>query len=130
MIKENYYPYTIKVLIEEGNVYYYAVTPEVLNGVECHGTNQCAATLEGQVVNYADNIAYISQDIDDLIATKILIGNDMQYFLSISEADKISINRKSMSWNEINSICESDLKGVFSESSSTRMSALIGRLVR
>ena len=43
------------------------LTWEVRNGIRCHTGMERAATLEGQIVSYADRIAYINHDIEDAI---------------------------------------------------------------
>ena len=59
------------------------LTWEVRNGIVCHTRGQQAATLEGQVVRLADQIAYINHDIDDAIRGRIIYPMDMP--LSISQ---------------------------------------------
>lgn len=59
------FPYQLEVYQQKTSIYYICISPEVLDGVKKHGTDLCAYTLEGQVVNYADNIAYLIQDIND-----------------------------------------------------------------
>lgn len=43
------------------------LTYEVRNGILNHNGNKVPATLEGQIVKYADRIAYINHDIEDAI---------------------------------------------------------------
>ena len=50
---------------------------EVLNGIACHTKGNEAATLEGQVVKYADHIAYINHDIEDAITAGVLLEKDL-----------------------------------------------------
>ena len=52
------------------------LTYEVRDGILKH-TNMKADTLEGQVVRYADVIAYLNHDIDDAIRAGILTENDL-----------------------------------------------------
>ncbi|MDP4152643.1 MAG: deoxyguanosinetriphosphate triphosphohydrolase [Bacillota bacterium] len=52
------------------------LTYEVRNGIACH-TNRVADTLEGQVVKFADKIAYINHDIDDAIRGGVLSVSDI-----------------------------------------------------
>lgn len=59
------FPYQLEIYQMRKHIYYICVSPEVLDGIRKHGTKQIAYTLEGQVVNYADNIAYLIQDIND-----------------------------------------------------------------
>ena len=48
------------------------LTKEVLNGIVRHTGDVLAYTLEGQIVRYADRIAYINHDIDDAIRAGVL----------------------------------------------------------
>lgn len=53
------------------------LTWEVLDGIANHtGSNQ-ANTLEGQILKYADRIAYINHDIDDAIRGNVLKFEDL-----------------------------------------------------
>lgn len=49
------------------------LTHEVLNGMDRHTSGEWAETLEGQVVRYADRIAYINHDIEDAISAGVLL---------------------------------------------------------
>lgn len=71
IIKISEFPYELEVYEYKGEIYYICISPEVLDGVVKHGTGVSASTLEGQVVNYADNIAYLIQDISDFETTGI-----------------------------------------------------------
>lgn len=53
------------------------LTDEVLNGILCHTKNDWAYTLEGQVVRFADRIAYINHDIDDAVRGGIITEDDI-----------------------------------------------------
>lgn len=66
-----HFPGFLEVYKYGRNIYYVCISPEVLDGVVKHGTSNVAATVEGQIVNYADNIAYLIQDISDFEATGI-----------------------------------------------------------
>lgn len=48
------------------------LTAEVINGMLCHTDGEKASTLEGQIVRFADRIAYINHDIDDAIVAGIM----------------------------------------------------------
>lgn len=52
------------------------LTYEVKDGILCH-TNMTAATLEGNVVRFADKIAYLNHDIDDSIKAGVLKETDI-----------------------------------------------------
>lgn len=45
---------------------------EVLDGILCHTGDKPADTLEGQIIRYADRIAYINHDIDDAVRAGVL----------------------------------------------------------
>ena len=53
------------------------LTEEVLNGILCHTKGDWAYTLEGQVVRFADRIAYINHDIDDAVRADIISEDDI-----------------------------------------------------
>ena len=52
------------------------LTYEVRNGIYCH-TNMVAETLEGQIVRFADRIAYMNHDIDDACRAGIMKVDDI-----------------------------------------------------
>ncbi len=52
------------------------LTLAVRNGIICH-TNQTADTLEGNIVRFADRIAYINHDIEDSMRAGILQQSDL-----------------------------------------------------
>lgn len=53
------------------------LTWEVLDGIQCHTGEKLPSTLEGQIVRYADKIAYINHDIEDAIRGGILREEDV-----------------------------------------------------
>lgn len=53
------------------------LTWEVRNGIACHSSGKNADTREGQVVRYADKIAYTNHDIDDAVLAGILTYDDI-----------------------------------------------------
>lgn len=53
------------------------LTREVIDGIENHTGKNKAITLEGQVIKFADRIAYINHDIDDSIRAGILTEEDL-----------------------------------------------------
>lgn len=53
------------------------LTWEVRDGIRNHRTSGNPATLEGQIVRFADKIAYINHDIDDAIRGGILEETDI-----------------------------------------------------
>ena len=58
------------------------LTYEVRDGILCHTGSRQAETLEGQIVRYADRIAYINHDIDDVIRAGILSEGDIPKHIS------------------------------------------------
>ena len=58
------------------------LTDEVRNGIVCHTAGTPAYTLEGQVVRFADKIAYINHDIDDAMRGGIIFPTDIPVHLS------------------------------------------------
>ena len=53
------------------------LTREVMDGILCHTGPKQADTLEGQIVRYADRIAYINHDIDDAIRAGVLAADQI-----------------------------------------------------
>jgi dGTPase len=53
------------------------LTWEVRNGIRCHTGSERAATLEGQIVRFADRIAYINHDIEDAIRGGVIMEEDI-----------------------------------------------------
>ena len=53
------------------------LTWEVRDGIRNHRTSGHPSTLEGQIVRFADKIAYINHDIDDAIRAGILEESDI-----------------------------------------------------
>ena len=59
------------------------LTYEVRRGILCHTGGEKAETLEGQIIRFADQIAYINHDIDDAMRGGIIYPMDIP--LSISQ---------------------------------------------
>ena len=53
------------------------LTFEVLDGIRCHTGEALPSTLEGQIVRYADKIAYINHDIEDAIRGGVISESDI-----------------------------------------------------
>jgi len=53
------------------------LTWEVRDGIRCHTGQEMPSTLEGQVVRFADKIAYINHDIEDAIRGGIIKEEDL-----------------------------------------------------
>ena len=58
------------------------LTYEVRNAIACHSAGKPADTLEGQIVRFADKIAYINHDIDDAMRGGIIYPTDIPAHLS------------------------------------------------
>ena len=55
---------------------------EVRRGILCHTAGEPAETLEGQLVRFADKIAYINHDIDDAMRGRIIFPTDIPVHIS------------------------------------------------
>ena len=55
------------------------LTWEVRNGILCHSSGKDAETREGQIVRFADKIAYINHDIEDAVRAGVLTEDDIPY---------------------------------------------------
>lgn len=53
------------------------LTYEVRNAIVCHTGKVKASTLEGQIIKFADRIAYINHDIDDAVRAGVLTNDDI-----------------------------------------------------
>ena len=53
------------------------LTYEVKDGILCHTGDRRAETAEGDIVRFADRIAYINHDVDDAIRAGILLRSDI-----------------------------------------------------
>jgi hypothetical protein len=106
----------------------YIITEEVLDGVYQHGKDGEPQTLEGQVVRFADNIAYIAQDIDDLCETRVISIEDYTYHSE--EGELISAKGVDMSWTDINTGAEICLNNAFKQSRGLRTAVLIERFIK
>jgi dGTPase len=58
------------------------LTYEVRRGILCHSGPEISESLEGQIVRYADRIAYINHDIDDAMRAGILKNEDIPVEIS------------------------------------------------
>ncbi len=54
---------------------------EVRRGISCHTGNDPAETMEGQIIHFADRIAYINSDIDDAMRGGIIYPMDIPLHL-------------------------------------------------
>lgn len=117
-IEKDVYPYKLDVFEYQGDIYYISISPELLDGVVKHGTTNDIYTLEGQVVNYADNIAYLIQDIKDFEETGILRNNDKErYARSLNDLAEYDDNK------------DFPLQDIVGKTTSIRTAALIERFV-
>ncbi len=83
------------------------LTWEVRDGIRCHTGKDSPATLEGQIVRFADKIAYINHDIEDAIRGGIISESDLPKGCSdvLGNTSSIRIN------NMIVNIIENSLDG-------------------
>ncbi len=113
------YPFELTVFKYKRHIYYISVSPELLDGVIKHGTDgKNIYTIEGQVVNYADNIAYLIQDINDFEATHIFSTDDMENYSHILD-DLV----------EQDSNRDFPIKDIVGKTTSTRTATLIERFI-
>lgn len=70
------------------------LTWEVRDGILCHTKGQTAATLEGQIVRWADRIAYVNHDMDDAIRAGVLREEDipLEIHLHVGDCHKTRID--------------------------------------
>jgi len=106
--------------------YELVVSPEVIDGIMNHGSSGKPSTIEGQIVKHADNFAYVSQDIDDLLQTRILKEND--YIVYQDTVPETNPSRDD--WNDLNQYFpQVDLRGLFNARGGLRIATMIGRFV-
>ena len=118
LIEIDVFPYQLEVYRIKNKIYYICISPEVLDGVVKHGTNHRAWTLEGQVVNYADNIAYLIQDISDFEAVNIFDAEaKKRYGRCLDDIEDSEIGKLF------------PIRGVVGETTSIRTATLIERFV-
>lgn len=128
------FPYTIYASrISDGksdpHYYLHHISPEIVDGVLNHGGSGQPNTLEGQVVQFADNIAYLSQDIEDLLTTKIIRRTSFTKFGAIKNLQNLS-SKINKSWGEIDQVEEiGSLKDAFNENRGRRIAAFVSRFV-
>lgn len=109
------------------DIYEYHISKEVVDGVLNHSGRNIPNTLEGQVVRFADNIAYLSQDIDDLFAVGIL--KDRQYVQCHNIKSTVRTKSKTMNWKQIDEFSSASLLNTFAKSRGMRISAFIDRFI-
>lgn len=124
---------------EEPQYFLHHISPEIIDGVLNHGNSGQPNTLEGQVVKFADNIAYLSQDIEDLISTHLIQKTKysqhsakkiLKYTKKNSLGELTSSKELMMSWNTIDQNTKLlSLKDAFSETRGKRIAAFVGRFV-
>lgn len=130
------YASKISVGKDEPQYYLHHISPEILDGVYNHGESGKPSTLEGQVVQFADNIAYLSQDIEDIITTKMAVKTAYTKFAAEETLQYTLKSKKtppkafSMLWESIDGIeglCS--LKDAYSETRGRRIAAFVSRFV-
>lgn len=132
------FPYNLRASrISDGKndpeYYLHHISPEIVDGVLNHGDSGLPNTLEGQVVQFADNIAYLSQDIEDLITTKLIMKQFFTKYAAKSDLQYTPISApkpRSMLWEAIEGTGGvSSLKDAFSDVRGRRIAAFIARFV-
>lgn len=112
------FPKKLEVYQGKDDIYYVCISLEVLDGVRKHGTKLCSHTLEGQVVNYADNIAYLIQDINDFEISGIFnTSTKKRYERCLDHLAKSDVNT------------DFPIKNIVGTSTSIRTATLIERFV-
>lgn len=116
---------------KDDKYYIHHISPEILDGVLYHGNNGFPNTLEGQVVRFANNIAYLSQDIEDLLSAGIM---QKRSFIACAKRDLNydgkSGKKISKTWKNINSYTiNTPLNFAFSETRGKRIAAFVNRFV-
>lgn len=85
---------------------------EVRNGILCHSSGTPAKTLEGQLVRFADKIAYMNHDIEDAIRAGVLEPEDIPwevvYGLGRTKSERITSMITSVVENSTDEIKMSD----------------------
>ncbi len=85
------------------------LTAEVLDGIDRHTGGRLAFTLEGQIVRFADHIAYINHDIDDAERAGVLteedIPRELRQILGSSKSERINTMVLSVVNSSVDSIC-------------------------
>lgn len=118
LISISEFPKELEVYQSDNDIHYVCISPEVLDGIRKHGTKLCAHTLEGQVVNYADNIAYLIQDINDFEISGIFNARTKErYGRCLNDLKKVDRNK------------ETPITGVVGKTTSIRTATLIERFV-
>ncbi|MBQ1281530.1 MAG: deoxyguanosinetriphosphate triphosphohydrolase [Oscillospiraceae bacterium] len=84
------------------------LTQEVRSGILCHTGDETANTLEGQIIRFADRIAYINHDIDDAMRAGILRNEDIPRSISEVLGDTHSSRINTLVCNLIECSAESD----------------------
>ena len=86
------------------------LTKEVRNGILCHShaAGQIATTFEGQIVRFADKIAYMNHDIDDAVRANVMSESDVPWNvrlgLGVTKSERITSLVKNLVENSVDSI--------------------------
>ena len=124
----------------EQHYYLHHISPEIVDGVLNHGEHGSPNTLEGQVVQFADNIAYLSQDIEDLITTNIISKSSYTKYSAMNRKNlqytpkptgqNPTPSQIESTWHEIEEDSSiGSLRDAFSETRGRRIAAFISRFV-
>ncbi len=83
------------------------LTYETIDGIGCH-TNITAATLEGNIVRFADRIAYINHDIEDAVTAGVfdesVLPKDISSVLGHGKSERITTLIRSVIGNSVDKI--------------------------
>mgnify|MGYP001852594626 FL=1 len=91
-----HYLHSVRIVcFVENNLKGLNLTWEVLNGFACHTNPEPKAkTLEGQIVRFADKIAYVNHDIEDAVRAGVLSEQDLPwdslYVLGRTKSERIT----------------------------------------
>lgn len=106
-----HYLHSVRIVCSvENNLKGLNLTWEVLNGFACHTNPEPKAkTLEGQIVRFADKIAYVNHDIEDAVRAGVLSEQDLPwdslYVLGRTKSERITTMVTSIIASSEDTIC-------------------------
>lgn len=106
-----HYLHSVRIVcFVENNLKGLNLTWEVLNGFACHTNPEPKAkTLEGQVVRFADKIAYVNHDIEDAVRAGVISEQDLPweslYVLGRTKSERITTMITSIIETSADTIC-------------------------
>lgn len=97
----------VRFLEKRSTEYGLNLTYEVIDGIANHSKDLKAHTEEGQIVKYADRIAYINHDIDDALQANVIsiedIPEELLNILGYTHAGRIDTLIKDLVYTSLNS---------------------------